>query len=438
MRDFTILSPGKKILNIRKDFKIKQEDITGGDITRNLISIIENDKANLTPQVAKILAFNINEICKARNLDFSVTEEYLLESVVDQAKKVADDYIKYIKGIASGSTAILEDVLPEIDIFLKTYETEEKKAEIYTLIATRYEEAKLYQNAYMYNLRAYESSLDNKVTSDILLKLAFCAKNLLKYDEAIKFYDTANSLNSNIKTYHQYEFYYNRAFCYSKQKKYDQALKLLEEFNPNLNEFTNESTQKYLEYLLLKGECLKETKSFNKAVNIYKSMLKNISKEDLNNRLIVYLNLCALYENLDDYSNLRKNSSKALDIINSTEFKFNDDEAYIYYVIGHTLKKLEDLSKAEEYLFKSLDLMKAYNGKEFQDLSYNIFMDAIDIFKSHKDTEKMDYLKNEFFEMMSLGIFDKYSPLILKFIQYYNNIADYEGVNNLLSYCLNS
>lgn len=437
MRDFTILSPGKKILNIRKDFKIKQEDITGGDITRNLISIIENDKANLTPQVAKILAYNINEICKLRNIDFSVTEEYLLESVVDQAKKVSDDYIKYIKEIPSGAIVVLEDILPEIDIFLKTYETEEKKAEIYTLIATKYEESKLYQNAYMYNLRAYESSLDNKITSDILLKLAFCAKNLLKYDEAIKFYDTANSLNPNIITQYKYEFYYNRAFCYSKQRKYDLALKLLDEFNPNLNDLINESIQKYLDYLLLKGCCLKETNSFNKAINIYKTMLKNINKEDFNNKLVVYLNLCALYENLDDYSNLRKNSSKALDIVNSPEFKFNEDEPYIYYSIGHTLKKLEDLSKAEEHLFKAIEFMKKYNDKVYHELSYSIFIDAIDIFKCHKDTEKMDYLKNEFFEMMSLGIFDRYSPLILKFIQYYNSIEDYDGVNNLLSYCLN-
>lgn len=39
-----ILTPGEKIKNIRKDFKIKQSEITGGKITRNLISLIENYK----------------------------------------------------------------------------------------------------------------------------------------------------------------------------------------------------------------------------------------------------------------------------------------------------------------------------------------------------------------------------------------------------------
>ena len=82
-----ILSPGKKIRKIRKSFKINQEDITGGEITRNLISIIENDKANLTSKVAIILSENINRVCKEKGIDFSVTSEYLLEDVESQAKK---------------------------------------------------------------------------------------------------------------------------------------------------------------------------------------------------------------------------------------------------------------------------------------------------------------------------------------------------------------
>lgn len=437
MKNFIILSPGKKILSIRKEFKIKQEDITGGDITRNLISIIENDKANLTPPVAKILAYNINKICKEKNIDFSVTEEQLLESVVDQAKKVADKYIEYINSIPSNAIPVLESLMPEIDVFLKTYETEEKKSCIYSILANKYDEAKKFQNAYIYYLRAYESSLDPNITFDILFKLALCAKNLLKYDEAIKFYDTAISLNPSMDFDQQYDFYINKAFCYCKQNKYNLALELLDTFNPDLNILIDKSTQKYVDYLLLKGNCLRETNSFNKAVTVYKAILKNISKDDLENKLLVFLNLCSLYENLNDYTTLRKTCSKALATIDDPEYTFNNNEAYIYYSIGHTLKHLDDLSRSEEFLFKALDSVKDSNLINCYDLSNKIFLDLISIFEIHTNSDKMNYLRNELFEMISMGIFDRSTPLILSFIKYYNNNCSYEDVNNLLSYCLN-
>ena len=81
-----ILSPGQKIKKIRKDLKINQKDVSGGKITRELISIIENDKSTLTPAVAEIIAENINKICRERNLDYTLSSEYLLEDVREQTK----------------------------------------------------------------------------------------------------------------------------------------------------------------------------------------------------------------------------------------------------------------------------------------------------------------------------------------------------------------
>ena len=40
-----ILSSGQKIRKIRKELKINQKEITGGEIARELISMIENDKS---------------------------------------------------------------------------------------------------------------------------------------------------------------------------------------------------------------------------------------------------------------------------------------------------------------------------------------------------------------------------------------------------------
>lgn len=47
MKIFNILTPGNKIKNIRMKFRIRQEDITGGEITRNLISLIGATRCNI-------------------------------------------------------------------------------------------------------------------------------------------------------------------------------------------------------------------------------------------------------------------------------------------------------------------------------------------------------------------------------------------------------
>ena len=59
MDDANLLTPGEKIKKIRKDFKIKQNEITGGKITRNLVSLIENNRADLTASTAEIIANSI-------------------------------------------------------------------------------------------------------------------------------------------------------------------------------------------------------------------------------------------------------------------------------------------------------------------------------------------------------------------------------------------
>ena len=88
-----ILSSGKKIKRIRKELGLKQHEITKGEVTRNLISIIENDKAALTEKVAKVIADNINMACSEQNIDYHVSAKYLLESEEYQAERVVDKYL---------------------------------------------------------------------------------------------------------------------------------------------------------------------------------------------------------------------------------------------------------------------------------------------------------------------------------------------------------
>lgn len=84
-----VVSVGKRLRRIRKQFGIRQDEIVGDLVTRNMISIIENDKASLTPKVAQIVAEHINQICMDRGFNFNITVEELLESEEEQVRKIA-------------------------------------------------------------------------------------------------------------------------------------------------------------------------------------------------------------------------------------------------------------------------------------------------------------------------------------------------------------
>ena len=126
-----ILSSGKKIKRIRKELGLKQHEITGGEVTRNLISIIENDKAALTEKVAKVIADNINMACSEQNIDYHVSAKYLLESEEYQAERVVD---KYLENLAVDNLQIVD----EIEEFLIIYDLTDKKISIYEKIGDLY------------------------------------------------------------------------------------------------------------------------------------------------------------------------------------------------------------------------------------------------------------------------------------------------------------
>lgn len=59
--DFDIITQGTKLRLLRVNLGLKQEALSGNDITRNLISMIETDKATLTPKALAIIIENLRK-----------------------------------------------------------------------------------------------------------------------------------------------------------------------------------------------------------------------------------------------------------------------------------------------------------------------------------------------------------------------------------------
>jgi HTH-type transcriptional regulator, quorum sensing regulator NprR len=84
--DNEILSPNKKLKNIRNLIGATQEEISEGVCTKYLISQIENDKKKLNYKLALGLAENLNKIVKIKKIDIlKITASKLTEGEDIQA-----------------------------------------------------------------------------------------------------------------------------------------------------------------------------------------------------------------------------------------------------------------------------------------------------------------------------------------------------------------
>lgn len=429
MYDFQVLSSGEKIKKIRDDFGFTQDDITGGDVTRNLVSGIENNKACLTKKVAKVLADGINTLCKERNIKFSVTEEYLLEDVVSQAKKLTDEYIDYINNLPKNEIMNIYDKLKEIDLFLKRYNAEEKKSILYRAIAKRFVESKLYYNARDYYFRAYESSISIGATTNALIGIGACYSYLSKYDEAINYYSLLLDLNKDRQPTYLANF--NISLCNAKLKKFDVALDTLYELKESFK-ISKPTLIKEYEVDNLIGICLVNLKSFNKALTTFKELLKNPENEI--DEILTLTNLADVYEEIRDFTNLNKICYEIKNKIEKNNHFANSYEGDFFISLAKNLRSIGDIATSKKFLLKALECFKNGDSKICLDDMEKVFSNLLNMFINDSDTSNIEYLKNELFELVGKNMIPKATIIGFKFIKYYTYTKELDKIDNIVDF----
>lgn len=429
MYDFNILTAGEKIKKIRTEFNIKQEEITGGEITRNLISILENNKAGLTQKVARVLADGINTLCEERGIDFSTTSEYLLEDVIVQAKKIANDYIEYISTLPKNEIMNISDKLNEIEVFLKSYDTQEKKSLLYRAIAKRFMESKMYSKAMDYYLKGYESSINIGAITNSLVGIGACCSYVSKYQDAINYYNLLLDLNHEVQPSYLAKF--NIALCQYKLKEFDDSLDILKELKENFKH-TKPTAIKEYDVDNLIGICLFNLKEFNNAITLFKDLLKN--PPSLEDEVITLTNLADVYEETKDLVNLKKICLKIKNKLEANVNSMSLYEGYLYISLAKNLTNIGDVETSKLLLLKSLECFKNGTSKLCLEDIESIFDRLLKIFINNSDVDNINYLKNEFFELIEKEMIPRANAIGLKFIRYYNYTKEPDKINNILDF----
>ncbi|MBL4937722.1 helix-turn-helix transcriptional regulator [Clostridium sp. YIM B02515] len=431
-----ILSPGQKIRKIRKEFKISQKEITGGEITRELISIIENNKSALTPAVAQIITDNINKICKEKNINFNLSAEYLLEDINVQSNKIADNFIEFLCNNENNLSKDISEDIKEIELFMAKYDVPEKKMIIYEKIGDILRNQKEFNRSYIYYIKAYENH--NRLFNDIRLfkllqKIGNTCIHLCKYTEALDFNNLALVYNDNVPEELKYKVLYNNILAYMYLKKYDKALIELEHIKTTFKNLTKENVFKLN---ILKVNCMRHKNFYSDAFKLNEYLLKTLDDNDTENIILVMANILDIYTVLKDTHNVKLYIDKLIYLVNNyndIEKSYHSPNTYNQIALSCSLINNTDLSI--EYYKKSIMACKYHRNIDILLKSLN---ELLTILVKERNLSEINFFKNDVLELLSLHIIEANITPIFKLLDFYNDINDNENVGSLLKFILDN
>jgi tetratricopeptide (TPR) repeat protein len=429
-----ILSPGQKIRKIRKEFKISQKEITGGEITRELISIVENDRSNLTPAVAKIITDNINRICKEKNIDFNLNIDYLLEDVNAQSNKIASKYIDFLCiNLDNISKDFTEDI-KEMELFLMKYDVPEKKMIIYEKIGDILKTQKEFNRSYIYYIKAFENH--NRLFNDIRLfkllqKMGNVCICLGKYKEAMDFNNLALVYNDNISEDLRYKVFFNNVLAHMYLKEYNKALIELVHIETTFKTLTKDNI---FDLSILKVNCLRWQNFYSDAFKINEYLLSTLDDSDIEKIILITANILDIYTVLKDTNNMKVYIDKLIYLMNNyNEVEKIYDSPNAYRQIGISCNLINNIELSIEYYKKSIKVCKYHKNT---DVLLKSLEDLLTILIKEKDSLEINNFRNEVLELISLNIIEISIAPVFKLLDFYNDINDKESVSNLLKFIL--
>ena len=411
-----VISTGEKIKKLRLDIGLNQEDLTNDEITRSLISMIENNKRSLTYKTAKIIANTLNQYYQ--NLGKEITPDYLLETETQQAERLIKEELekmqKLLDNPVPGSEVAVEQGFNKMIQFSKEWKLNSMIAE---LLETR---GRFYAGTYQYNkaLKDYfvalelylkESRYDNIISVYIAIGSSHFYLSL--FEQALLYFIQAeNIIQNHFNTIIDVEYkiglvYYNKMLCYRKLKDLKAVLNELSRFK----ELDIKDENLKLKVLIIEGNTYRDLSSFEKAKKIYDRILKHNSAPD---------NLSLVYENYAELYYSQKEYVKSLEYINlAISHAYSVPPNYTVRMLLHTAKTLFALGVIDEsirYIKQGLLLSKKIAAKGL-DLDLSIFLAKIYISTKEYDlAEKILIGKMKMAEQLSKeSLVILYSQLLL-------------------------
>lgn len=439
-----ILTPGEKLRQIRNFYKIRQHEICGDYITRNMISMIETNKAGLTEKTAVILYENIKNLCIKKELDCTFTLDYLLTQPESEAKTII---IKLIENIKLNPSMIFESSFPthvkEHTELMNSFNLRNEKISLYTTIGDIYLDRGNYEEAYTYLLRAADTcdgSYDNLFIFNLISKLISCCYELNNYSRVTNYWELIKDIEVE-STDFLLDLLWNVFRSYKALKHFEEAQKILSRIDNifSIVSDANSSLSKdYIMFQIDKALFLTESKNYVEALNIYNTLLNSVMIPMVY-RVACLSNLCNIYLHLKDKKKLQLSLNKLLSLTKNN-IVYDKDEVMehlpnFYTIIANSFMYLKDYHSCFEYLQRALNVSKTLKDTD------NIVKSMVSLFKvslAMNHSEHIDEVKTLYLELISTELIPINNPVIFMLIQHYNDQNDSATISQLIEFSTSS
>ncbi len=379
------LTPGEKVKKIRKMLKIKQRELQDENITRGFISMIESNRSRMSIDTAKKIAKKFNERAKELGINLNITGEYLLLTAKQEAEKYCLEKL---------NNNIELEHIKDIDEIIKIsekHELTEIKIKAYIKRADLEFENHIYKKAFL----DYHEALDilvnignTSLQAFLYNKLGRCKINEGDYIEALTYFNKAlyYSLQINdLKT--KKNAIYNIALCYKKLNKFDTAFEYIDEYLSLIDK--NEEFTHYVYINILKANCYKDKKEYEKAINLYQDLIKEVNDTDITLVGYIYSNLAEIYLE-------QSNFDKSLECFNIAEkIRRDNDMTNLHHTLidkANVYIKNENYNEALKLLEEGINL--SYRNNDIEYILRGNYM-LTDIYKHLDDNKNLNntYMK---------------------------------------------
>ncbi|CCQ92563.1 putative TPR repeat-containing protein [[Clostridium] ultunense Esp] len=426
---------GENLKKIRKDLNLRQYQLAGDQITRNLISLIENDRTPIYYNVANIISKNINKIIHEKGMDIYIQPEDILNPDRYEARKRANVYIDKIKHhlIEKNYEFNIEE-LNEIETFLNKWNFIDKKVKAYELLGDIYYNAKDSNKEYYYYLKSLEVSYEYPYMKErykIILKLVYNCIVTEKFDEAIRLCNFALSTQDDIPYKYKGIFYYNSGLAYYHKKDYSRCLDELiyAKYYINFDDY-----REIKRILMLEGICNSQIENYDGALRNYNKLLKIIEDfDDPEEMCLIYINIMQTYTHKECREEVEKYHVKVIDYLEIID----KDSSYlpeILFGLSEIYYFLEEYDSYEKYLNKALELSK--NNEEINSFQ-DIFLKLMDFYIETEQIDKINLLAKNYRTQIYNIEMTKDFAIILKilynFIEQNDNLETKNLIENLLN-----
>lgn len=427
------ITVGENLKRIRKDLNLRQYEISGNDVTRNLISLMENDKTPIYHNVANIISKNINKIISKRGLDIYIQPEDILDPERYTAREKANIYIETLKNRLDKEDYEIEfEELNEMENFLNKWNFIDKKVKIYDLLGDIYYNARDPHREYYYYLKALEVSYEYPNMKDrykIILKLVYNCIINKKFEEAARLCSFALSTQDNMMDKYKGIFYYNNALANFHIGDYSKCLDQLI-YSKFYVAYDNYREMKKI--LILEGTCNSAICNYDGAVRNYNKLLKIIDKNETEEICLAYINILQIYIDKNDNKKIIEYRDKVMEYLPSID-KTSYYLPQILFSVSHMYYYLDDYESCEKNLQEALSLSKHHEDKT---LFSNIFLELLNLYiktnKPHKIESLVITYEKQLLNFETNKNFEIILKIIHNFIEQNNNWEAKYLINNLL------